>query len=128
MPDNCAHHSASVLGGSVYIVGAGNDHGVLCFDLTSEVWSNLSPTSVTREYGASFVACGFLYAVGGLGSQSSMERYNVATDTWTAVADMNRGRDTFGAVAIGSAAPAEKQDLFDARIAKVEVRACEVQL
>ncbi len=50
---------------------------------------------------------------------SSVERYDVATDTWTAVEDMIEGRGFHCAVTIKSAAgPAEDQDLFDSLIAK----------
>jgi hypothetical protein len=47
-----------------------------------------------------------------------MERYDVTSDTWRAVADMLQARHYFGAVTIGSAGPAEVQDLFDSLIAK----------
>jgi hypothetical protein len=47
-----------------------------------------------------------------------VERYDVATDAWTAVADMLEDRIGFGSVTIGSAAPAEEQDLLDLLIAK----------
>jgi hypothetical protein len=61
---------------------------------------------------------GCLYAAGGQGGSESVERYDVASDTWTAVADMLEGRRLFGAVTTGSAGPVEEQDLFDSLIAK----------
>jgi hypothetical protein len=48
----------------------------------------------------------------------SVERYDVASNTWRAVADMLEGRKFFIGVTIGSAGPAEEQDLFDALITK----------
>jgi hypothetical protein len=47
-----------------------------------------------------------------------MERYDATTDTWTCVARMLVRRGFFGAVTIGSAGPAEEQDLFDSLIGK----------
>jgi hypothetical protein len=43
----------------------------------------------------------------------------VATDTWTAMADMLEGRYASGTVTIGSSGPGEEQDLFDSLIAKI---------
>jgi hypothetical protein len=53
-----------------------------------------------------------------MGNGSSVERYDVATDTWTAVADTLEERYVFGAVTIGSAGLAEEQDLFDSLIGR----------
>jgi hypothetical protein len=122
MPHACSWHSASVLSGLVYIVGAGginHGRGVLRFDPASAVWSTLAPTLASREDGASFVVGGCLHAAGGHDDQRSrLERYDVASDTWRAMADMLEGRAIFGAVTIGSSGPAEEQDLFDSLIAK----------
>jgi hypothetical protein len=70
---------------------------------------------------------GILYAAGGdigsiLGTTASVERYNVATDTWTAVANMLEGRCAFCSVTIGSAGPAEEENLFDKLIAAAKIR------
>jgi hypothetical protein len=51
-------------------------------------------------------------------SPSTVERYDAATDTWTAVSNMLEGRHSFGAVTIGPTGPAKEQDLFDSLIAK----------
>jgi hypothetical protein len=51
-----------------------------------------------------------------------VERYDAATNKWTAVATMLKDRDYFNAVAIGSASAAEEQDLFDSLIAKAARR------
>jgi hypothetical protein len=60
-----------------------------------------------------------LYAAGGeRSSNSSVYRYDAVTNTWTAAADMLEGRRGLGAVTIGSAGPADEQDLFDALIVK----------
>jgi hypothetical protein len=104
----------------VYIVGAGDDSkGVLRFDTASGSWSTLGHTSNDKLGSVTFVVGGCLHATGGVGSaRSNVERYDVATDTWTAVADMLEGRYYSCAVTIGSADPVEEQDLFDSLIAK----------
>ena len=121
MPHACTKHSASVLNGLIYIVGAGIGHqGVFRFDPASDAWSTLAPTIYDRLYGASFVLAGSLFAAGGdnADASASVERYDVVTNTWTDVADMLEGRSNFCAVTIGSASPAEEENLFDTLIAK----------
>jgi hypothetical protein len=121
MPLPCGDHNVSVLDGDqVYIVGAGDDaKGVLHFDTASGVWSTLRDTSNRKHGSPTFVLGGCLHVAGGNGASSTVvERYDVVTDTWTAVADMLEGRLNFCAVTIGSADPAEVQDLFDSLIDK----------
>jgi hypothetical protein len=121
MPVTCMYHSVSVRDGDlVYIIGAGEDNeGVLCFDTASGVWSTLGATSNSKHGSASFLLGGCLYVAGGDStSSSSVKRYDVATDTWTAVANMLEDRLYSCAVTIGSADPAEEQGLFDSLIAK----------
>jgi N-acetylneuraminic acid mutarotase len=128
MPCSSADHSASVLDSLVYIVGAGDrggDNNLLRFDPVSESWSTLAPTLLDRRRGCSFVLGGCLYTSGGglpRESYSSVERYDAASNTWTIVGNMLEGRQFSGAVTIGSEGPAEKQDLFDALIAKASNR------
>jgi hypothetical protein len=121
MPIPCSSHSVSVLDGDeVYIVGAGrNGKGVLRFDMASGVWSTLCATSNDKYRSATFVLGRCLYVAGGVRNSSlSVERYDVATETWTAVANMLEGRIDLCAVTIGSAESAEGQDLFDSLIVK----------
>jgi hypothetical protein len=110
-----------VLDGLVYVVGAGeaNDEAVR-FDPASGVWSTLTATLLARFQGSSFVLDGCLYVAGGtlMDSKVSVEHYDVATNTWTAVADMLESRSAFGAVTIGFVGPVEEQDLFNTLIAK----------
>jgi hypothetical protein len=120
MPYACSEHTASALDGLIYIVGVGNGRcEVLRFDPVSSAWSTLAPTASSRDDGSSFVLGGCLYAVGGgMNDQTSVERYDVASNTWTAVANMLLGRNACVTVSIGSVGPAEEQDLFDLLIAK----------
>jgi N-acetylneuraminic acid mutarotase len=120
MPQASDHHSASQLDGLVYLVGAGaTKREVLSFDPVSAEWRTLARTLRSRAAGsASFVMRGCLYVAGGSPFLSSVDRYDKATDTWTAVADMLEGRAYFRAVTIRSTGPAEEQDLFDSLIAQ----------
>jgi hypothetical protein len=126
MPDASTGHSASVMYGLVYLVGVGPDcRQVLHFDPASGVWSTFASTSSIRKYGASFVVGGYLYAAGGPGGlnvPSSVECYDVASNTWTAVANMLAERCDFSAITIGSSGLAEEQDLFDSLISKALIR------
>jgi hypothetical protein len=65
---------------------------------------------------------GCLYAAGGEGGSVRVERYDVASDSWSAVADMHEGRSYACAVTVGPSSPPEEQDLFDSLIAKVSRR------
>jgi hypothetical protein len=117
MPLPCADHRVSVLDGDqVYIVGGGYDgKSVLHFDTASGVWSTLGE----KHGSATFVLGGCLYVAGGQSNSSTVvERYDVASDTWTTVADMLEDRAAFCAVTIGSGDTAEEQDLFDSLIDK----------
>jgi hypothetical protein len=115
MPYPCSWHSVSVLNGLVYIIVAGNDYRqILRFDPATGAWSTLARSLSQIDGGASFVGGGHLYAMGG--PSGSVERYEVASNTWRAVADMLQQRRNFGAVTIDSMGPAEEQDLFDSLI------------
>jgi hypothetical protein len=124
MPHGSSCHSTSICNGLVYIIGAGaDDHEVLRFDPASAEWTMLAPTLKRGSNRATFVLGGSLYVGGGgtLRERSSVERYDVANDTWTAVADMLEGRLAYSAVAIGCVGLAEEQDLFDSLIDKLLV-------
>jgi hypothetical protein len=83
------------------------------------VWGTLGAALRNKHNSASFLLGGCLHVAGwGDDSSSSVERYDVATNTWTAMADMLTSRVHFCAVTMGSADPAEDQDLFDTLIAK----------
>jgi N-acetylneuraminic acid mutarotase len=118
MPRACKYHSAQILDGLVYIVGAGIGLSTLCFDPATAVWSVLAQTSVSRRCGSSFILNGILYAAGGEDAPLSVERYDVASDTWTAVENMLESRTYFAAVTVASMGPAEEEDLFNSLIAK----------
>jgi hypothetical protein len=121
MPYLSSGHTMSVLGGLVYMVGIYcHSSEFFSFDLVSGIWTTLAPTLHSRYGGTSFVLAGCLYAAGGWrpSGRASVERYDVASDTWTAVAELSEGRSNFCAVTIGSSGLAVEQDLFDSLIAK----------
>jgi hypothetical protein len=114
-------YSASVHGGLVCIIGFRSDNNdFFSFDPASGAWSTLAPTLHNRSSGTSFVLAGCLYAAGGFepSSSASLERYNVASDTWAAMADFSEGRSSCCAVTIGSSGLGGEQNLFDSLIAK----------
>jgi hypothetical protein len=122
MPFVCTHHYATILNCQVYIVGAGDSgREVLRFNPMTNAWSTLARTMHRRDHGVSILLAEYLVAAGGgSNANASVERYDVATNTWTPVADMLEGRRDFGAVliCIESEGPAEEYDLFDSLIAK----------
>jgi hypothetical protein len=127
MPDDCYGHMACVLDGQVYIVGAGiSGREVLRFDPAADSWSTLAPTRFQKENCASFVLEGCLRVARRTGG-SSVERYDVASNTWTAWGDMfasPMGRTGFSVLTIGSTGTVEKpeENLFDSLIAKAAAR------
>jgi kelch-like protein 17 (actinfilin)/kelch-like protein 20 len=107
--------SANVIDGLIYIVGFGE---TLRFDPALGLWDTLSLTLYPRFCCATFVLGRSLYAAGGAGDASNVERYDVSTDTWTMVADMLQPRRSFSAVTTYVEGPAIEQDLFDSLITK----------
>jgi N-acetylneuraminic acid mutarotase len=122
MPVASSHHTATALGGLIYITGMSNSQRLfLRLDPVSDVWETLAPTLTSRFASSIFVLDGSLYVAGGLHvrqTSKTVERYDVASNTWTAVADMLEERKYFGAVTIGSTELAEEQNLFDSLITK----------
>jgi N-acetylneuraminic acid mutarotase len=120
MPLACIYFSVATLDGQIYVTGTGGSgNDVILFDPASGAWSSLAPTMHNREQASLFVLGGCVHVAGGTqDTKNSVERYDASTDTWTAVANMLKGRRLFGAVTISAAEPAEDQNLFDALIAK----------
>jgi hypothetical protein len=119
MPHASSDHSASIHNGIVYIVGAGDDgNEVLRYDPASAEWSTLAPSLNDRVGLKLIVLGGILHTVGG----GRVERYDVASDTWTWVVGMPQERSYCEAVTIASAGPVEDQDFFDSLIEKASRR------
>jgi hypothetical protein len=120
MPAETCGHSVSVIDDIIYIIGAENmSRKLMQFEPVTGVWTTLTSMLHSHFDAVSFVLGGCLYATGGTRTSAhTVDCYDAATDTWTAVANMLEGRHTFGAVTIGPTDPAEEQDLFDSLIAK----------
>jgi N-acetylneuraminic acid mutarotase len=117
------YHTASILNGLVYIVGAELGCAeTLRYDPASDAWTTLAHCLTEKVQSTSFVLGGRLYAAGGSSNSSSVARYDVDTDTWTAVADMLEERTASCSVTIGSAGLVEEEDLFDKLIATASMR------
>jgi hypothetical protein len=112
--------SANVLNGLIYIICNDNSsHEVQQFEPASGAWSTLTTRASWEFYSVnSFVLGGNLYLAGGAYNCKGVERYDVATNSWSAVENMLGGRTSFGAVTSGPSGPSEEQDLFDCLIAK----------
>jgi hypothetical protein len=66
-----------------------------------------------------------LFVAGGFAYKSSVERYDAATNTWTAVADMLEGRYDFDAVTIASVGPASTRSSRRPAVGNYELLAYE---
>jgi hypothetical protein len=123
MPLACEEHKVSVVGGLVYIMMAGNGCDVLRFDPASGEWSTLATLMNDQKEAVLFVVGGCLYIAGGTTLRDSVQRYNVASATWTDVENMLEIRRSSCAVTIESAAcwPGE-EDLFESLITRASNR------
>jgi hypothetical protein len=125
MPVAKSHHSVTVLDGLIYVLGGGDSDGIAVgsvhrFDPVANLWSAVAPMSVARWALGSFVLRGIIYAVGGFDKVdllSSMERYSVASDSWSEVVDKELGTARISFVAAGVRL---EVDLFDSLIAKAK--------
>jgi N-acetylneuraminic acid mutarotase len=125
MPEAKSDHSVCVLNGLIYLMGGDGDdddavRSVHRFDPVANLWSTVAPMSVARTTLRSFVLGGSIYAVGGYGGGnrlSSMERYSVASDSWSEVlgGELSRTREAFGALVVRS-----EMNLFDSLIIKAK--------
>jgi hypothetical protein len=110
-------HSASICQELIYVVGySSSTKRVLRFNPSMGTWSTVVPTLENHWRGTTFVLEGCLYAAGGVSNMASVERYDEASDTWSAVANMLHGRRFFGAVVITN--PSEDVNLFDSLISE----------
>jgi N-acetylneuraminic acid mutarotase len=133
MPETKCLHSVCVLDGLIYAMGGEDSdedivNSVYRFDPGANLWSEVARTVIARTGFATFVLGGSIHAVGGSDGQSrhgsdgvdaltSMERYCVASDSWSEVSDLNTARDAFGAIVVGL-----EVDFFDSLIAKAKRR------
>jgi N-acetylneuraminic acid mutarotase len=127
LPVAKSRHSVCALDGLIYVLG-GDDNdddadsvsSVHRFDPVANLWSTVAPMSVAWRALGSFVLGGNIYAVGAFGEGkwlSSMERYSVASDSWSEVlgGELSTARAFFGALVMRL-----EVDLFDSLIDKAK--------
>merc|ERR1712126_526598 len=79
----------AVLDGKIYVTGGFDEKGkkrlndVECYDISSKTWTTLAGMNKERSGHSLLAINGSLIAVGGSGSLSSIEEYDVDNDTWT---------------------------------------------
>jgi N-acetylneuraminic acid mutarotase len=101
-------------GGSFYVIGGRADGGVLNnlerYDPATDTWTTLTPMTTARAAAAAAVQDDAIYVIGGRESGSGpcsggaldvVERYDIATDTWTTVAPLPSPRSDAAAVEHG---------------------------
>jgi N-acetylneuraminic acid mutarotase len=107
MPEAIMNHNVCVLSGLIYVIGGNRNLGsdvssVRRFDPAMDVWSTVKSMLGPRVGLVTFVRGGSIYAAGGLEGAnvlSSVERHDVASDSWEGVSDMalTTARYNFGA-------------------------------
>ncbi|KAH7941553.1 hypothetical protein HPB49_014881 [Dermacentor silvarum] len=110
-----AYHGVAVIGQCIYFVGGFNGrecyHSVACFDLSLARWSTKANMAKARCYviGSLFTCVvlssqGHIYAMGGFDGHmrtNTVERYEVNTNQWSMVANMNDIRSDASAAVVG---------------------------
>jgi hypothetical protein len=121
--DMCCH-SACVLEDKIYVIGGQLADGtsvsrnVSIFDPAANDWTEMAPLLTPRTMFTSFVLGGHMHVVGGNDGAvmlASVERYSVASNSWSEVREMALGsaRQSYGAFTMRV-----EVDLFDRLIAK----------
>lgn len=101
-------------GGSFYVIGGRGDVGLLNnlerYDPATDTWTTLTPMTTARAAAAAAVQDDAIYVIGGResgggpcsgGPLDVVERYDIATDTWTTVAPLPSPRSDAAAVEHG---------------------------
>ena len=101
--------AAAVVGDKLVVVGGQDADGALVAEtevFDGESWSVAAPIPTPREHLAVAADDKYVYAVGGRELSSSensaaLERYDPATDEWTALPEMPTASGSFGAAFVG---------------------------
>jgi N-acetylneuraminic acid mutarotase len=102
-------------GGFLYVIGGENSTGVLSdlqrYDPVLDAWTTLSPMTTVRAGAAAAVIDDAIFVIGGRQSiggpcsggpyLTTVEKYDVDTNTWSTVAPLLNGRSDLAAVAHG---------------------------
>lgn len=98
--------------GKLYVIGGrtfGTGNITECYDINADSWSTLAPMPTARAAAAAAVVGNAIYVMGGRtasapgggGELATVERYDIATDTWSTVASLPSARSDFTAIAHG---------------------------
>jgi hypothetical protein len=120
MPEAKHGHGVCTVDGLIYVVGGRFSSSVFCFDPAAASWRSLAPILAIRHGASVFALGGIIYVAGGYHYQiehSSVERYCVASDTWTLVKsmEMEAARSHFGTIVLEGG---DEMDFFDHLIAE----------
>jgi hypothetical protein len=96
MPKAKMNHSVCEVSGLIYVIGGEADSAipvdsVHCLDPAMNEWSTVAPMLNPRAGFVSYVLGGTIYAAGGVDgvdTLSSVEHYDVTSDSWEVVSDM----------------------------------------
>jgi len=109
MPDARLNHDAVVVNGKIYVFGGGNEKITLSpalYDPVTDTWTRLADMSRGKGEQRAVLLNGKVYVLGGLGLSedrssfpplSTVEIYDLATDTWTFGVDLPTPNWGFGA-------------------------------
>jgi hypothetical protein len=98
------------VGGRLNGSGSAPRPDLMSYDPASDVWTVLAPMAQARAGLGVAILGNSIYAIGGRintggpgsgGSLASVERYDIATDTWTPVAPLMAPREDLAAAAVG---------------------------
>ena len=108
MPVARSHHTATVVGGKIYVVGGvqvdPDEEGeraaagrVDAYDPAADSWQQVAPMPTARSSHAAAVVDGNIYVMGGClpGSElfsDALEAYDPVADTWTTLASLSPSR------------------------------------
>ena len=109
-----AAYGETVHGGFLYVIGGGNSGAPLSdverYDPVLDAWVTLSPMPTARAGAVAAVIDDGIFVIGGRASASgpcsgpsmtTVEKYDIDTDTWTAVAPLPNSRSDLAAVSHG---------------------------
>jgi len=116
MPTGRSHPACGAVNGKIYVIGGNAGHDgwgtslatVEEYDPATDTWTKKIDMPTARDALGVAVVNGKIYAIGGdvvrgrykWDTLRTVEEYDPATNTWNSKSDMNRGRETFSAVAI----------------------------
>lgn len=97
------HSRSVVLGRYIYLIGGSDADSTYRYDPALDTWAELSPMNTLRRQFGIAAYRNFIFVTGGSSGNgatfrlhSSCERYDVNTDRWTAIAEIQTGLNSHG--------------------------------